>query len=34
MPQTQWPYAFYAILALCTSLAVEMLVYLWPKKMI
>ena len=26
MPETQWRYDFYAILALCTSLAVEMLV--------
>jgi hypothetical protein len=33
-PETQWRYDFYAILALCTSLAVEMLVYLCPKKMI
>jgi hypothetical protein len=33
-PETQWRYDFYAILALSTSLAVEMLVYLWPKKMI
>jgi hypothetical protein len=33
-PETQWCRDFYAILALCTSLAVEMLVYLWPKKMI
>jgi hypothetical protein len=30
MPETQWRYDFYAILALYTSLAVEMLVYLWP----
>ena len=34
MPVTQWHYDFYAILALCTSLAVAMLVYLWRKKMI
>ena len=34
MPETQWRYDFYAILALCTSLAVAMLVYLWRKKMI
>jgi magnesium transporter len=34
MPETQWHYGFYAILALCASLAVGMLVYLWRKKMI
>ena len=33
-PETQWRYDFYAILALYTSLAVAMLVYLWRKKMI
>ena len=34
MPETQWHFGFYAVLALCTSLAVGMLVYLWRKKMI
>jgi hypothetical protein len=34
MPETQLHYGFYAILALCASLAVGMLVYLWRMKMI
>jgi magnesium transporter len=34
MPETQVHYGFYAILALCASLAVGMLVYLWRMKMI
>jgi magnesium transporter len=34
IPETNWRYGFYAILALCTSLVVGMLVYLWRKKMI
>ncbi len=34
MPETQWHYGYYAILALCTFLAAGMLVYLWRKKMI
>jgi magnesium transporter len=34
IPETSWRYGFYAILALCTFLAVGMLVYLWRKKMI
>jgi magnesium transporter len=34
IPETNWRYGFYAILALCTSLAVGMLMYLWRKKMI
>jgi magnesium transporter len=34
IPETNWRYGFYGILALCASLAVGMLVYLWRKKMI
>ena len=34
LPETRWHYGFYAVLGLCTSLAVGMLVYLWRKKMI
>jgi magnesium transporter len=34
MPETQLHYGFYAILALCASLTVGMLVYLWRMKMI
>jgi magnesium transporter len=34
IPDINWRYGFYVILALCTSMAVGMLVYLWRKKMI
>jgi magnesium transporter len=34
MPETQWHYGFYAVLGLCTVLAVGMLVYLFRNKMI
>jgi magnesium transporter len=34
IPESNWRYGFYAILALCTFLAVGMLVYLWRKKLI
>jgi magnesium transporter len=34
IPESNWRDGFYAILALCTALAVGMLVYLWRKKMI
>jgi magnesium transporter len=34
LPDINWRYGFYAILALCASLAVGMLLYLWRKKMI
>jgi len=34
MPETEWPYGFYAILALCLVLGLGMLVYLRSKKII
>jgi magnesium transporter len=34
IPESNWRYGFYAILALSTFLAVGMIVYLWRKKMI
>jgi magnesium transporter len=34
IPESNWRYGFYAVLALSTFLAVGMLVYLWRKKMI
>jgi Mg2+ and Co2+ transporter CorA len=34
MPETQWHYGFYAVLGLCTVLAVGMPVYLFRNKMI
>jgi magnesium transporter len=34
MPETQWHYGFHAILALCASLGIGMLVYLYRKGML
>jgi magnesium transporter len=34
MPETQWHYSFYAILALCAGLGIGMLVYLYRKRML
>ena len=34
MPETQWPYGFYAILVLCAILGLGMLGYLRSKKII
>src|SRR5215216_2999369 len=34
MPETQWHYGFYVILAMCTALSVVMLVYLHRNKML
>jgi magnesium transporter len=34
IPESNWRYGFFAILALSTFLAVGMIVYLWRKKMI